>query len=74
MLIRFLWRLLSIIAPWLVLFIYDNPGGALVALVMQGTIIGWIPASIWAMRTVKEERIESQKSKQAPKQSRQDGS
>lgn len=40
--------------PWLVLLIYDNPGGAVVALIMQTTIIGWLPASIWAWRTLGE--------------------
>ncbi|WP_058529766.1 hypothetical protein [Legionella londiniensis] len=42
--------------PWLVLLIYDNPGGALIALIMQGTIIGWIPAVFWARRVVKSQR------------------
>lgn len=54
MIIRFIWRLLCFIAPWLVLIIFDNPGGAVVALIMQGTIIGWIPAYLWAWRTYKE--------------------
>lgn len=38
--------------PWLVLLIKDNPGGAVVALIMQATLIGWPFASIWAWRTV----------------------
>lgn len=53
---RFLWGLLCVIFPWLVLLLHDNPGGAVVALVLQATGIGWIPASIWAFRTVKEAR------------------
>lgn len=36
--------------PWLVLLFHNNPGGALVALVMQASVIGWIPASVWAWR------------------------
>ncbi len=48
------WAFLSFAFPWLVLLIYDNPGGAIVALFMQATLIGWPPATIWAMRTVKE--------------------
>lgn len=51
---RFFWNLLSLAFPWLVLLIHDNPGGALVALVMQASLIGWIPASAWAMRTARE--------------------
>ncbi len=54
MILRFLWGLLSIFFPWLVLLLYDNPGGAIVALIMQATVIGWIPATLWAMRARKE--------------------
>ncbi len=42
---------LSVVAPWLVMLINDNPGGAFVALIMQVTIIGWPFATIWAWRT-----------------------
>lgn len=53
-------------APWLVLLLNDNPGGALIALVMQASIIGWIPASMWAWRVMRE----SQKEKEALKKER----
>lgn len=43
---------LAIVFPWVVMLIYDNPGGALIAIIMQATIVGWIPASMWAWRTV----------------------
>lgn len=42
----------AIAFPWLVLLLHDNPGGAVVALAMQASIIGWIPASIWAFRVI----------------------
>ena len=45
---------LAVAFPWLILLINDNPGGALVALFLQATVIGWIPASIWALRVVHE--------------------
>ena len=45
-------NLLAIFFPWVVFLIYDNPGAALIALIMQTTIIGWIPASVWAWQTV----------------------
>lgn len=60
---RFFWTFLSMTFPWLVLLIYDNPGGALVALVMQATVFGWIPASLWAMRTVEEAELEKKASR-----------
>jgi hypothetical protein len=43
---------LAIFFPWIILLIDDNPGGAFVALVLQATAIGWIPASVWAWRIV----------------------
>jgi len=48
---RICMSMLAIFFPWMVLLIHDNPGGAIVALVLQATVIGWIPASIWAWRT-----------------------
>jgi uncharacterized membrane protein YqaE (UPF0057 family) len=51
---RFFMSFLSVFFPWLVLLIYDNPAGAFVALILQATVIGWIPASIWARRVIKE--------------------
>lgn len=48
---RIIMSILAILFPWLVLLLNDNPGGALVALVMQATVIGWPFASVWAWRT-----------------------
>ncbi len=45
---------LSIALPWLVLLINDDPVGAFIAIIMQVTVIGWIPASIWAWNSVKK--------------------
>ena len=49
---------LSIMFPWLVLLINDDPVGAFIAMVFQVTVIGWIPASIWAWRSVKKNQPE----------------
>jgi hypothetical protein len=57
---RFFWGWLCVFFPWIVLFIYDNPGGAIVAMIMQATVIGWIPASMWAFRTRKETQLKKQ--------------
>ncbi|HAU0335045.1 TPA: hypothetical protein JBF37_01925 [Legionella pneumophila] len=43
---RIILSILAIFIPWLVLLIKDNPGGAVVALIMQATLIGWPFASI----------------------------
>lgn len=47
---KLLLSILSIFFPWAILLLYDNPGGAIVALIMQATIIGWPFASAWAWR------------------------
>jgi len=44
--------ILAVFFPWLVLLIYDNPGGAFVALIMQATVIGWPFATAWAWRFI----------------------
>ena len=49
---RIFMSFLALFFPWIVLLFDDNPGGALVALIMQATIIGWFPATIWAWRIV----------------------
>ena len=49
---HFFKSLLAIFLPWVILLIYGNIGGAFVALILQATVIGWIPATIWARRTV----------------------
>lgn len=46
--------------PWLVLLMHDNPGGALIALIMQATIIGWVPAIVWARRVQKKSESEQE--------------
>lgn len=54
---RLIMSVLSIFFPWLVLLLNDNPGGALVALIMQVTVIGWPFAALWALRVEKEKRM-----------------
>ena len=49
---KFILSLVAIFFPWLVILFNDNPGGALLALALQATVIGWIPASMWAWREV----------------------
>ncbi len=62
---RIIMSIISIFLPWLALLIYDNPGGAVVALIMQATLIGWPFASAWALRTGKEHDVENKKKKQS---------
>lgn len=50
--IRILMSILAVFFPWVVLLLYDNPGGAIVALVLQATVIGWPFATVWAWKLV----------------------
>lgn len=52
---------LAAVFPWLILLLNDNPGGAILALIMQASVIGWIPASLWAMRIVREQSAANKK-------------
>lgn len=42
----------AIFFPWLTFLILDKPLHALVAMILQATLFGWLPASIWAWKTV----------------------
>ncbi len=53
--------LLALFFPWLVLLIYDNPGGALICLFMQATVLGWPFAAIWAWNTVRSPKKQNTK-------------
>ena len=44
--------MVAILFPWAIIFADDNPLGAFLALAMQVTLIGWIPAAMWAWKIV----------------------
>lgn len=71
MIIRMLMSLLAILFPWLILLLEDNPGGAVVALVMQASVFGWPFASIWALRTLRDARKARKAEKEAEKTEKQ---
>lgn len=41
--------LIALILPWLVFFTIRRPLAGIVCLLLQLTLIGWIPATIWAV-------------------------
>ena len=41
--------LISLIFPWLTFFTIGRPIAGLICLVLQITLIGWLPATIWAV-------------------------
>jgi uncharacterized membrane protein YqaE (UPF0057 family) len=41
--------IIAIILPWLTFFTIGRPWSGLLCLVLQITLIGWLPAAIWAV-------------------------
>ena len=40
--------LIALLLPWLLFFTIGRPLAGIVCLILQITLIGWIPAAIWA--------------------------
>lgn len=41
--------LISLILPWLTFFTIGRPISGVICLILQITVIGWLPATIWAV-------------------------
>ncbi len=41
--------LIALFLPWLTFFTIGKPLSGIVCLILQLTLIGWIPATIWAV-------------------------
>ena len=41
--------LIALFFPWLTFFTIGRPLSGLICLILQITIIGWLPATIWAV-------------------------
>lgn len=41
--------LIALVLPWLTFFTIGRPIAAIVCLILQITLIGWLPATIWAV-------------------------
>jgi uncharacterized membrane protein YqaE (UPF0057 family) len=46
--------LIAIILPWLAFFTIGRPFAGIFCLILQLTLIGWIPAAIWAAYAVSQ--------------------
>ncbi|CAB3794808.1 YqaE/Pmp3 family membrane protein [Pararobbsia alpina] len=46
--------LLALILPWLQFFTIGRPISGIVCLILQLTVIGWIPAAIWSVYALSE--------------------
>lgn len=41
--------LIALILPWLTFFTISRPFAGIICLILQITLIGWLPAAIWAV-------------------------
>jgi uncharacterized membrane protein YqaE (UPF0057 family) len=53
--------ILAILFPFLSFLIRGRFSQALAALLMQATIVGWIPAAVWAMKSLQHTRWEKRR-------------
>ncbi|MDO7417309.1 YqaE/Pmp3 family membrane protein [Acinetobacter baumannii] len=56
--------LLAFILPWLFFFTIGRPFAGTICLILQITILGWIPAAIWAVYALSQYKTD-QKIKRA---------
>lgn len=56
--------LIAFLVPWLVFFTIGRPIAGIICLILQITLIGWIPATIWAVYALSQYKTD-QKIKKA---------
>jgi uncharacterized membrane protein YqaE (UPF0057 family) len=56
--------LIAFLLPWLTFFTIGRPLAGVICLILQVTVIGWIPATIWAVYALSQWKTD-QKIRQA---------
>ena len=56
--------IIALILPWLVFFTIGRPIAGIFCLILQVTLIGWLPAAIWAVYALSQYKTD-QKIKKA---------
>ena len=46
--------LIAFLLPWLTFFTIGRPVAGVICLILQLTLLGWIPATIWAVYAVSQ--------------------
>ncbi len=46
--------LIALLLPWLLFFTIGRPLAGIICLILQITLIGWVPAAIWAAYTLSQ--------------------
>jgi uncharacterized membrane protein YqaE (UPF0057 family) len=52
--------LLAIFLPWLLFFTIGRPIAGIFCLLLQCTVLGWIPAALWAVYGLSQYKTEQQ--------------
>lgn len=55
--------LIALLLPWLVFFTIGRPFTGIFCLILQCTLIGWIPAAIWAVYSLNQYETDKKISK-----------
>ena len=55
--------LIALLLPWLTFFTIGRPLSGVVCLILQLTLIGWIPAAIWAVYALSQFKTKKKKKK-----------
>ncbi len=50
--------ILALLLPWLQFFTIGRPIAGIICLILQVTLIGWIPAAIWSVYALGQYKIE----------------
>jgi uncharacterized membrane protein YqaE (UPF0057 family) len=56
--------LIALIFPWLLFFTIGRPFAGIICLLLQITVLGWLPAAIWAVYALSQYKTD-QKIKRA---------
>jgi hypothetical protein len=50
--------LLALVLPWLQFFTISRPIAGIICLLLQLTVIGWVPAAIWSVYALSQYRTD----------------
>ncbi|NIY76376.1 YqaE/Pmp3 family membrane protein [Thalassospira sp. HF15] len=46
--------LIALLLPWLLFFTIGRPIAGIICLILQITLVGWVPAAIWAVYSLSQ--------------------
>ena len=50
--------IIALILPWLTFFTIGRPFAGIICLILQITLIGWIPATLWAVYALSQHKTD----------------